>query len=183
MCPCFFDQLLFSWIHYFFGKGGLCDSFVAALLSSLENLSSLVMLMPFCTLLFSLCLSLYFTIFYFISVNLPALHRLSVCLTHTYCCFSLSLSFSISNSPWSPLYSSCLRHPGKLHFVFNVVEFPACSGRPAGRRGLCTGWLFDLINPALVFPGKAESSSSSSLPKVMSSMLENGELKLECANL
>uniref|UniRef100_A0A8P4KJ75 Methionine synthase reductase n=1 Tax=Dicentrarchus labrax TaxID=13489 RepID=A0A8P4KJ75_DICLA len=56
--------------------------------------------------------------------------------------------------------SSCLRHPGKLHFVFNVVEFPACSGRPAGRRGLCTGWLFDLINPVLVFPGKHCSNYS-----------------------
>ncbi|XP_045922101.1 methionine synthase reductase isoform X2 [Micropterus dolomieu] len=62
--------------------------------------------------------------------------------------------------------SSCLRHPGKLHFVFNIVEFPACSGRPAGRRGLCTSWLFDLINPVLVFPGKAESSGSLALPKI-----------------
>ncbi|XP_047423665.1 methionine synthase reductase [Mugil cephalus] len=62
--------------------------------------------------------------------------------------------------------SSCLRHPGKLHFVFNVVEFPACSGRPAGSRGLCTGWLFDLINPGLVFPGKSESSVSPTPPKI-----------------
>ncbi|XP_022621948.1 methionine synthase reductase isoform X2 [Seriola dumerili] len=62
--------------------------------------------------------------------------------------------------------SSCLKHPGKLHFVFNVVEFPACSGRPAGRRGLCTGWLFDLINPGLVFPGKPECSGSRALPKI-----------------
>uniref|UniRef100_A0A672JIP1 Methionine synthase reductase n=1 Tax=Salarias fasciatus TaxID=181472 RepID=A0A672JIP1_SALFA len=60
--------------------------------------------------------------------------------------------------------SSCLRHPGKLRFVFSVVNFPACSGRPAGRRGLCTGWLFDLINPGLVFPGKAESSGCPALP-------------------
>ncbi|CAK6971237.1 methionine synthase reductase [Scomber scombrus] len=69
--------------------------------------------------------------------------------------------------------SSCLRHPGKLHFVFNVVEFPACTGRPAGRRGLCTGWLFDLINPVLVFPGKAESSSSPALPKIHVSLRPN----------
>ncbi|XP_051266429.1 methionine synthase reductase isoform X1 [Dicentrarchus labrax] len=69
--------------------------------------------------------------------------------------------------------SSCLRHPGKLHFVFNVVEFPACSGRPAGRRGLCTGWLFDLINPVLVFPGKAESSGSPALPKIHVSLRPN----------
>uniref|UniRef100_A0A3P9JLR0 Methionine synthase reductase n=1 Tax=Oryzias latipes TaxID=8090 RepID=A0A3P9JLR0_ORYLA len=63
--------------------------------------------------------------------------------------------------------SSCLRHPGKLHFVFSVVELPACFGRPAGRRGLCTGWLFDLIHPGLVFPGKTESSSSPAPPKVI----------------
>ncbi|KAI3355212.1 hypothetical protein L3Q82_018075 [Scortum barcoo] len=69
--------------------------------------------------------------------------------------------------------SSCLRHPGKLHFVFNVVEFPACSGRPAGRRGLCTGWLFDLINPVLVFPGKDETSGSPALPKIHVSLRPN----------
>ncbi|KAM4718460.1 methionine synthase reductase isoform 2-T3 [Anableps anableps] len=62
--------------------------------------------------------------------------------------------------------SSRLRHPEKLHFVFNMVEFPSCSGRPAGRRGLCTGWLFDLVNPGLVFPEKAECSSSLALPKI-----------------
>ncbi|RVE58895.1 hypothetical protein OJAV_G00198530 [Oryzias javanicus] len=66
--------------------------------------------------------------------------------------------------------SSCLRHPGKLHFVFSVVELPACFGRPAGRRGLCTGWLFDLINPGLAFPGKTESSSSPAVPKVRVSL-------------
>ncbi|XP_008296770.1 methionine synthase reductase isoform X1 [Stegastes partitus] len=69
--------------------------------------------------------------------------------------------------------SSCLAHPGKLSFVFNVVEFPACTGRPAGRRGLCTGWLFDLINPSLVLPGKAESSSSPALPKIHVSLRPN----------
>ncbi|XP_041817222.1 methionine synthase reductase isoform X2 [Chelmon rostratus] len=69
--------------------------------------------------------------------------------------------------------SSCLRHPGKLHFVFNVVEFPACSGRPAGKRGLCTGWLFDLINPVLVFPGGAESSGRTPLPKIHVSLRPN----------
>uniref|UniRef100_A0A1A8MZD9 Methionine synthase reductase n=2 Tax=Nothobranchius pienaari TaxID=704102 RepID=A0A1A8MZD9_9TELE len=69
--------------------------------------------------------------------------------------------------------SSCLKHPGKLCFVFNLVEFPACSGRPAGRRGLCTGWLFDLISPGLVVPGKAESSSIPSLPKIHVSLRPN----------
>lgn len=61
--------------------------------------------------------------------------------------------------------SSSLRHPGKVHFVFNVVEFPACTGRPAGRRGLCTGWLSDLAEPML-HHGKARSSSASLLPRV-----------------
>lgn len=63
--------------------------------------------------------------------------------------------------------SSCLWHQGKLHFVFSVVEFPACSGRPDGRRGLCTGWLSDLISPAL------ESSGSRLPPKVHVSLREN----------
>uniref|UniRef100_A0A8C7QPB2 Methionine synthase reductase n=1 Tax=Oncorhynchus mykiss TaxID=8022 RepID=A0A8C7QPB2_ONCMY len=62
--------------------------------------------------------------------------------------------------------SSSLRHPGRLHFVFNVIEFPACAGRPVGRRGLCTGWLSDLVDPILVHPGKAQSSSTPPLPKV-----------------
>ncbi|XP_078018813.1 methionine synthase reductase isoform X1 [Epinephelus lanceolatus] len=69
--------------------------------------------------------------------------------------------------------SSCLRYPGKVHFVFNVVEFPACPGRPAGRRGLCTGWLFDLINPVLVFPEKAESSGCPAVPKIHVSLRPN----------
>uniref|UniRef100_A0A4W5MGK1 Methionine synthase reductase n=1 Tax=Hucho hucho TaxID=62062 RepID=A0A4W5MGK1_9TELE len=62
--------------------------------------------------------------------------------------------------------SSSLRHPGRLHFVFNVIEFPACTGRPVGWRGLCTGWLSDLVDPILVRPGKAQSSSTPALPKV-----------------
>ncbi|XP_034998099.2 methionine synthase reductase [Hippoglossus stenolepis] len=69
--------------------------------------------------------------------------------------------------------SSCLKHPGKLHFVFNVVEFPACFGRPAGRRGLCTGWLFDLINRGLVFPERVERSGSPALPKIHVSLRPN----------
>ncbi|KAK5622101.1 hypothetical protein CRENBAI_010328, partial [Crenichthys baileyi] len=69
--------------------------------------------------------------------------------------------------------SSRLRHPEKLRFVFNMVEFPACSGRPAGRRGLCTGWLFDLVIPGLVFPEKADSSSSLPLPKIHVSLRPN----------
>uniref|UniRef100_A0A8C7P0Z1 Methionine synthase reductase n=1 Tax=Oncorhynchus mykiss TaxID=8022 RepID=A0A8C7P0Z1_ONCMY len=50
--------------------------------------------------------------------------------------------------------SSSFRHPGQLHFVFNVIEFPACTWRPTGRQGLCTGWLSDLVNPILLNPRK-----------------------------
>lgn len=67
--------------------------------------------------------------------------------------------------------SSCLRHPGKLQFVFNIMEFPACCGRPNGRRGLCTGWLFDLISPAL------QSSGVQLLPKVHLSLRQNGSFR------
>ncbi|XP_010181410.1 PREDICTED: methionine synthase reductase, partial [Mesitornis unicolor] len=45
--------------------------------------------------------------------------------------------------------SSNLYQPGKLHFTFNVVEFPACPARPVSRKGLCTGWLAELVAPLL----------------------------------
>ncbi|XP_055364159.1 methionine synthase reductase isoform X2 [Betta splendens] len=69
--------------------------------------------------------------------------------------------------------SSRLRHPGRLHVVFSVVELPACSGRPVGRRGLCTGWLSDLIKPGLVLPAKADSSLSPASPKIHVSLRPN----------
>ncbi|XP_061660803.1 methionine synthase reductase isoform X2 [Syngnathoides biaculeatus] len=69
--------------------------------------------------------------------------------------------------------SSCLQHPGKLNFVLNVVEFPECSGRPVGRRGLCTGWLFDLVNDALVLPGAAETQCHMPLPRIHVSLRPN----------
>lgn len=126
-------------------------------------------------------LLLHFTLF-FTSSPCLSLSARAHARTHTHRCFFIFRSSSISSSLWCCLYSSCFRHPGKLHFVFNIVEFPACSGRPAGRRGLCTGGLYDLINPVLVFPGMAESSSKTAQPKVMST-LEIGEPKLNCANL
>ncbi|XP_018609734.1 methionine synthase reductase [Scleropages formosus] len=45
--------------------------------------------------------------------------------------------------------SSSLSHPGKLLFVFNIVEFPACAERPIPRRGVCTGWLADMVSSVL----------------------------------
>uniref|UniRef100_A0AAZ3QS37 Methionine synthase reductase n=1 Tax=Oncorhynchus tshawytscha TaxID=74940 RepID=A0AAZ3QS37_ONCTS len=76
------------------------------------------------------------------------------------------------------MYDSSLRHPGRLHFVFNIIEFPACAGRPVGRRGLCTGWLSDLVDPILVHPGKAQSSSTPALPKVHVCVRQNCSFRL-----
>lgn len=72
--------------------------------------------------------------------------------------------------------SSSRRHPGKVHFVFNVVEFPACPGHPAGRRGLCTGWLSNLVDPML-HHGKAQSSSASLPPRVHVSPRPNASFR------
>lgn len=106
---------------------------------------------------------------YNLYVRDPSLSALELLKAFPSCSPPLSLLIEhlprLQPRPYSAA-SSCLRHPGKLRFVFNVVNFPACSGRPAGRRGLCTGWLFDLINPGPVFPGKAESSGSPPLPKI-----------------
>ncbi|NXA19752.1 MTRR reductase, partial [Ibidorhyncha struthersii] len=49
--------------------------------------------------------------------------------------------------------SSNLYQPGKLCFVFNIVEFPACPTRPVSRKGVCTGWLAELVAP-LLHPSK-----------------------------
>uniref|UniRef100_A0A6G1REK8 5-methyltetrahydrofolate-homocysteine methyltransferase reductase n=1 Tax=Hypotaenidia okinawae TaxID=2861861 RepID=A0A6G1REK8_9GRUI len=38
-------------------------------------------------------------------------------------------------------------------FVFNIVEFPACPARPVSRKGVCTGWLAELVAP-LLHPSK-----------------------------
>ncbi|XP_053323435.1 methionine synthase reductase [Spea bombifrons] len=40
--------------------------------------------------------------------------------------------------------SSNLFYPGKLRFVFNVVELPSCLERTVSRKGVCTGWLSEL---------------------------------------
>ncbi|KAM6455058.1 methionine synthase reductase isoform 2-T2 [Liasis olivaceus] len=43
--------------------------------------------------------------------------------------------------------SSTLFHPGKMNFIFNILEFPSHVGEL--RRGVCTGWLADLVAPIL----------------------------------
>ncbi|NWV34501.1 MTRR reductase, partial [Grantiella picta] len=60
--------------------------------------------------------------------------------------------------------SSNLYQPGRLHFVFNVVEFPASPSRPVSRKGVCTGWLAELVAPLLhpsknTLDAKGESST------------------------
>ncbi|XP_059828516.1 methionine synthase reductase isoform X2 [Hypanus sabinus] len=45
--------------------------------------------------------------------------------------------------------SSSKYYPGKLHFVFNIVEFPSSAVQPIARRGVCTGWLAQQVAPGL----------------------------------
>ncbi|NXK36913.1 MTRR reductase, partial [Piprites chloris] len=49
--------------------------------------------------------------------------------------------------------SSNLYQPGKLCFVFNIVELPSCPSRPISRKGVCTGWLAEFVAP-LLHPNK-----------------------------
>ncbi|NWR34895.1 MTRR reductase, partial [Tachuris rubrigastra] len=72
-----------------------------------------------------------------------------------------SRSYSVS--------SSNLYQPGKLCFVFNIVEFPACSARPVSRKGVCTGWLAELVAPLLhpnknTLDTKGENFSAEKIP-------------------
>uniref|UniRef100_S4RH50 Methionine synthase reductase n=1 Tax=Petromyzon marinus TaxID=7757 RepID=S4RH50_PETMA len=46
-------------------------------------------------------------------------------------------AYSIASSP--------LVTPGAAHVVFNVVEFAAGPGRPQAQRGVCTGWLAEVV--------------------------------------
>ncbi|KAL2085388.1 hypothetical protein ACEWY4_018708 [Coilia grayii] len=66
--------------------------------------------------------------------------------------------------------SSNQRHPGKVHFVFNIVEFPACPGRLVARRGVCTGWLAQLVSPILQAYGSTQGPvamlGTGPLPKI-----------------
>uniref|UniRef100_UPI00358E8977 methionine synthase reductase n=1 Tax=Myxine glutinosa TaxID=7769 RepID=UPI00358E8977 len=46
-------------------------------------------------------------------------------------------SYSISSSP--------LQHHGHVRILFNIVEFPTSVYRASPRRGVCTGWLTELV--------------------------------------
>ncbi|KAM4871259.1 methionine synthase reductase isoform X2 [Urocitellus parryii] len=41
--------------------------------------------------------------------------------------------------------SSGLFHPGRLHFIFNIVEFASNATAVVLRKGVCTGWLAKLV--------------------------------------
>ncbi|KAJ7338354.1 hypothetical protein JRQ81_011345 [Phrynocephalus forsythii] len=53
--------------------------------------------------------------------------------------------------------SSHLYQPGKMSFVFNILEFPSPLGQL--RRGICTGWLATLVAPILQSSAKGEDLS------------------------
>lgn len=69
------------------------------------------------------------------------------------CCEIVQLSLRLGFFLYFCLCSSNLYQPGKLCFVFNIVEFPACPARPISRKGVCTGWLAELVAP-LLHPNK-----------------------------
>ncbi|XP_055965034.1 methionine synthase reductase isoform X2 [Sorex fumeus] len=50
--------------------------------------------------------------------------------------------------------SSSLCRPGRLRFVFNVLEFASEASAGAVRRGLCTGWLAGLVGSMLGCDGE-----------------------------
>ncbi|KAM9101085.1 methionine synthase reductase isoform X1 [Sarcophilus harrisii] len=64
--------------------------------------------------------------------------------------------------------SSCLFHPGKLHFAFNIVEFLSSVEPVTLRKGICTGWLALLVNS--VFQGNGNilqgNDIESGFPKI-----------------
>ncbi|XP_065686493.1 methionine synthase reductase [Patagioenas fasciata] len=59
--------------------------------------------------------------------------------------------------------SSNLYQPGRLCFLFNIVEFPTCPARPVSRKGVCTGWLAELVAP-LLHPNKNTSDAKAENP-------------------
>ncbi|XP_016042531.2 methionine synthase reductase isoform X2 [Erinaceus europaeus] len=60
--------------------------------------------------------------------------------------------------------SSSLCHPGKLHFLFNIVEFGGDAPAVAQRRGVCTGWLAALAEPLLQPDAPASRTDSRKAP-------------------
>ncbi|XP_072030751.1 methionine synthase reductase-like [Amphiura filiformis] len=79
------------------------------------------------------CLSILDVLIAFPSCN-PPLGRLLEHLPRL-----LPRPYSISSSP--------LVDPKRLHFVFNIIEFPHSYGRAMARQGVCTGWLNHKTQP------------------------------------
>uniref|UniRef100_F6UGP3 Methionine synthase reductase n=1 Tax=Monodelphis domestica TaxID=13616 RepID=F6UGP3_MONDO len=73
--------------------------------------------------------------------------------------------------------SSCLFHPGKLHFAFNIVEFLSSVEPVILRKGICTGWLAMMVDSMLQRNGnisqgnneEAESPKISIFPHTINS--------------
>uniref|UniRef100_A0A8D1TPM7 Methionine synthase reductase n=1 Tax=Sus scrofa TaxID=9823 RepID=A0A8D1TPM7_PIG len=61
--------------------------------------------------------------------------------------------------------SSSLFHPGKLHFIFNIVEFSSHTTAEVLRRGVCTGWLATLVEPILQ-PNALADGEKAPAPKI-----------------
>uniref|UniRef100_A0A8D0WHG1 Methionine synthase reductase n=1 Tax=Sus scrofa TaxID=9823 RepID=A0A8D0WHG1_PIG len=61
--------------------------------------------------------------------------------------------------------SSSLSHPGKLHFIFNIVEFSSHTTAEVLRRGVCTGWLATLVEPILQPNARADGEKAPA-PKI-----------------
>ncbi|XP_006875409.1 PREDICTED: methionine synthase reductase [Chrysochloris asiatica] len=69
--------------------------------------------------------------------------------------------------------SSSLWHPGRLHFVFNVVEFLSYTPAVVLRKGVCTGWLATLATSGVHLTpadsGNATVSQISIAPRAINS--------------
>lgn len=66
--------------------------------------------------------------------------------------------YSVSSSP--------LENPTHLHFVFNIVEFPAVEEIREQRQGICTGWLSDITRSHW----QSRDSRNEELPERLSKM-------------
>ncbi|XP_036616080.1 methionine synthase reductase isoform X2 [Trichosurus vulpecula] len=64
--------------------------------------------------------------------------------------------------------SSCLFHPGKLHFAFNIVEFLSSVEPVTLRKGVCTGWLALMVDSVLQGNGNISRGNNveSGFPKI-----------------
>uniref|UniRef100_A0A8D0WIJ7 Methionine synthase reductase n=1 Tax=Sus scrofa TaxID=9823 RepID=A0A8D0WIJ7_PIG len=82
------------------------------------------------------------------------------------CLLDLLLAFPSCQPPLGLLLGdSSLSHPGKLHFIFNIVEFSSHTTAEVLRRGVCTGWLATLVEPILQPNARADGEKAPA-PKI-----------------